>query len=57
VIWVIEEWNKQKQKWLPCEDMSLLKSDALYNKKTWVYANPAFKYRVQKYVRARKKAL
>lgn len=51
-IWVVEQFGGRK--WWPCEDAKLLKKDALWKQKVWEAPDPEGKYRVTKYIPAKK---
>ena len=51
-VWVVEMWNRDRQRWEPCSDCRLTKRDAEYDRRTdWMERNPDDRFRVAKYDR------
>lgn len=55
VVWVVEMWNDERERWEPTVGTGLIKSEAYRERRQWRANNPNDKYRVSRYVREERK--
>ncbi len=51
VVWVVEMWNDERERWEPTVGTGLIKCEAMRERLQWVANNPNDRYRVSKYQR------